>query len=204
MKRTALCAIILSIALALAGCASSPTPASPAAPPPQGNSSDGTLAPEPDATATPDIPTSNLALSSKVFEKDGTIPPLFTCTSDNVSPELTWQQAPLTTESFALIMLDPDANNFAHWVLFDIPSISTELPQGVTDVGVIGKNTTGQLGYFGPCPPAGETHHYLFTLYALDVPSLNLSAGAGYGDVEDAMAGHVVGIAQLTGTFKSQ
>lgn len=101
---------------------------------------------------------------------------------ENRSPHLAWSDAPVGTKSFALECHDPDAPTgvgFTHWVLFDIPANVSELaehadadrlPHGVKK----GLNDMGVSGYMGPAPPPGSPHHYIFTVYALDVPTLGL------------------------------
>jgi Raf kinase inhibitor-like YbhB/YbcL family protein len=156
----------------------------------------------------PAVDTSNaikFKLSSSAFEDSGLIPQKFTCQGENTSPELNWSEAPANTQSFALIMDDPDApgGTFTHWVLFDIPANQKQLAESTGPVGVSGSNGLNQTGYMGPCPPGG-IHRYYFRLYALDVPSLNLKAGASHSDVEAAMKDHVIGAADAMGRYEQQ
>jgi Raf kinase inhibitor-like YbhB/YbcL family protein len=102
----------------------------------------------------------------------------FGCHGGNVSPQLSWENAPAGTQSFAVTMYDKDAptgSGFWHWLIFNIPASTNELKSGAGDPG---KNLTpagavqsitdfGQAGYGGPCPPPGLIHEYLITVYAL-------------------------------------
>ena len=150
-------------------------------------------------------------LSSPAFADGGSIPQKYTCQGDNVSPELNWSEAPASVKSFALIMDDPDApgGTFTHWVLFDMPAGTKQLAEGAGPnntggpIGVGGNNSSSQAGYMGPCPPSG-THRYYFRLYALDVPALNLKAGAARSEVEAAMKNHIVGVADTMGRYEKQ
>jgi Raf kinase inhibitor-like YbhB/YbcL family protein len=144
-------------------------------------------------------------LRSPAFQDGSSIPRKFTCQGENVSPELNWSEAPTNTQSFALIMDDPDApgGTFTHWVLFDIPATTKQLAEGQPPIGVSGSNGLSQTGYMGPCPPSG-IHRYYFRLYALDVPSLNLKAGASRSEVEAAMKNHVSGVAETMGRYEKQ
>lgn len=133
----------------------------------------------------------------------------FTCDDADLSPALSWSGAPAGTKSFVLIMDDPDApsGTFTHWVLYDTEAGVTSLTQGLakdaTVLGVAkqGKNSFGETGYRGPCPPQGNAHHYIFTLSALSDP-LGLQADEPRDAVEQAMQGKVLGTAKLTGTYQ--
>src|SRR5213594_1294050 len=147
-------------------------------------------------------------LSSPAFANNANIPSKFTCDAGqtNPSPSLEWKDAPAGTKSFALIMHDPDApmaGGFTHWVLFDIPPSTMSLAEGfqVGSVGVSGNSGFRRAGYGGPCPPSG-THHYHFMVSALDVAALGVQAGATKAEVEKAMAGHVLGTAELVGLYQ--
>lgn len=161
-------------------------------------------------TATAKEGTVSFTLTSDDFNANGPIPARFTCDGQSTSPALTWHDAPANAAAFALIVDDPDApsGTFTHWVLFNLPAGATSLPRGVPttdrlDNGALqGANGAGGTGYTGPCPPSG-THHYHFTLYALD-GTLNLGAGASKQQVLDAMKGHIVAQAEIVGTYRRQ
>jgi hypothetical protein len=160
------------------------------------------------ACQSPTVDTTNaikFKLSSPAFQDSGLIPQKFTCQGDNVSPELSWSEAPANTKSFALIMDDPDApgGTFTHWVLFDIPADQKQLAEGTGPIGVGGNNGLNQTGYMGPCPPSG-IHRYYFRLYALDVPSLNLKEAASRSEVEAALNDHIIGVADTMGRYEQQ
>ncbi len=150
-----------------------------------------------------------LPVSSPAFREGDRIPTKYTCEGQDISPLLAWSETPAGTQSFALIVDDPDAPGgvFTHWVLFNIPSDSRELPEAVPAQSQLpsgalqGKNDFGKIGYGGPCPPPGHPHRYQFTLYALD-QLLDLKAGASKKQVLEAMQGHILAQGQLTGTFQ--
>ena len=146
-------------------------------------------------------------LQSSAFQNGGSIPKKFTCEAADVSPELTWSGAPEKTQSFALIADDPDApmGTWVHWVIYDLPPNTSKLPEGVPKQeqaanGAQGKNSSGKIGYGGPCPPPGKPHRYFFKLYALD-SKLSLKPGARKPEVEAAMKGHVLAQAELMGKY---
>lgn len=128
--------------------------------------------------------------------------------SGNKVPELIWAGAPLGTKSFALICDDPDAPTekpWVHWIIFNIPATQTSLtkPLGaaLTKEGMRqGMNSYKEIGYGGPFPPEGEKHRYFFKLYALDT-LLDLQAGSTKEQLEAVMKNHVLGTAQLIGTY---
>ncbi len=141
-----------------------------------------------------------MRLSSEAFEEGSAIPTDHTCDGPDISPPLAWSDVPDGTAAFALIVDDPDARGFIHWVLTDIPGDWRELATGEgDDVGVPGSNDFGRTGWAGPCPPSGE-HRYVFTLHALDAP-LELGEGASADQVRGALADHSRGEAQLTGVY---
>ncbi len=147
--------------------------------------------------------TFTLAISA--FANGSSMPAKFSCEGANVSPELRWHDSPAGTRSFALILDDPDApaGTFTHWVLFDIPADRSNLAEGTSAIGVMGKNDFGRTGYGGPCPPHGHgPHRYVFTLYALGIPSLKLKSGAGRREVEGALRSHILAQAQYQGRYE--
>ncbi len=146
-----------------------------------------------------------LTLTSSAFKEGEQIPSKYTCKGLDISPALNWTGAPDQTKSFALILDDPDAA-FTHWVIFNIPSSMTGLGEAVPAGGnlpngaIQGINDFQKVRYNGPCPPAMETHHYVFHLYALDI-MLSLSRGASNQALLAAMNGHVLTEAKLAGLF---
>jgi Raf kinase inhibitor-like YbhB/YbcL family protein len=125
----------------------------------------------------------------------GSLPARFTCDGKNVSPSLSWSGEPAGTQSFALIVEDPDARNYNHWLLWDIPASVHSLPEGAKPDGTSGTNDFGDRGYGGPCPPA-DTHRYVFRLFAMDLASLNLKAGKRRDALDDAVRKHVLAKAE--------
>ena len=151
----------------------------------------------------------SMELTSTAFTEGGAIPAKFTCDDKDESPPLKWSGVPAGAKSLALIADDPDApvGTWVHWVLYDLPATTTELPEDVSKSQYVaggarqGLNDFRRLGYGGPCPPPGKPHRYFFKLYALDA-ALDLKPGATKKDVERAMDKHVLAQAQLVGTYK--
>src|SRR6266849_355404 len=152
--------------------------------------------------------TMSLQIPSVAFSAGETIAKKFTCDGPDASPKLSWNEPPAKTQSFALIMDDPDApvGTWVHWVLYDLPVNTRELTEGVVKQEQLasgarqGRNDFGKIGYGGPCPPPGKPHRYFFKLYALDA-KLNLKAGASKADVEGAMKGRVLAQSELMGKY---
>ena len=150
-----------------------------------------------------------LTVSSSAFQEGDKIPAKYTCEGQDISPPLAWSELPAGTRSLALIVDDPDAPGgvFTHWLLFNIPPDSRELPEAVPTQAELasgalqGKTDFGRTGYGGPCPPPGRPHRYQFTLYALDQP-LDLEGGASKKQLLSAMEGHILAQGQLTGTYQ--
>lgn len=144
-----------------------------------------------------------LTLTSTAFAQGQPIPARYTCDDQDISPPLHWSDAPAGTQSFALILDDPDApaGPWVHWVLFNLPANLRDLPEKATPPqgSLEGKNGWGRVGYGGPCPPRGS-HRYLFKLYALDT-SLTLARGAGKAQLLTSMEGHILAQAELVGTY---
>ncbi len=151
-------------------------------------------------------------LTSTAFADQGEIPPQYTCDGDDRSPPLVWEGVPDGTESLALIVDDPDAPDpnapkmtWVHWVIYNILTSETGLPEGVTAPSLPpeakeGLNDWEQVGYRGPCPPIGR-HRYFHKLYALDtmLPDLDTPTKT---QLESAMADHILGQATLMGTYQ--
>ena len=142
-----------------------------------------------------------MKLKSKDFEENGKIPSEFTCDGRDISPQLSWENAPAETKSFALSVTDPDApvGTWIHWLVYDIPkdvrSIDRgSLPEGAKQV----ENDFGRKDYGGPCPPSG-THRYIFTIYALDTGHLE---GISKRSFSNEVEKHTLEKAVLKGLYK--
>jgi Raf kinase inhibitor-like YbhB/YbcL family protein len=153
-----------------------------------------------------------LILRSTAFTDRGEIPARYTCEGDDIAPPLEWSGVPEHTRSLVLIVDDPDAPDpqaprmtWVHWVLYNMPPDTERLPEGAA-AGKLppgaeqGLNDWHKTGYGGPCPPIGR-HRYFHKLYALDAP-LSLPAGSTKAAVEAAMQGHIIGQAELVGTYR--
>ncbi len=149
-------------------------------------------------------PATPFELTSTSFVGGEPIPLKYSCDGEDVSPPLTWGEPPEGSQSFALIMDDPDApgGTWDHWIVFNIPAEVRELPEAISAGNInatFGKNSWGRNDYGGPCPPSG-THRYFFKLYALNT-TLSLSENANKGQVLAAMEGLVLAETELPGTF---
>jgi hypothetical protein len=146
-------------------------------------------------------------LATNAFPDGAVIPAVYTCEGDNISPALEWVGEPSGTESFALIVDDPDApaGTWNHWLLWDIPKGTHSLAEGYQPASWIhsGKNDFGELGYGGPCPPRhGGMHRYFFRLYAIDTPMLGVRRGAHRKELDRALSRHRIGVAEYMGRFE--
>ena len=151
-------------------------------------------------------------LTSSAFPQGGEIPAKYTCEGQDISPPLAWTGAPPDATSLALIVDDPDAPDpaapkmtWVHWVLYNIPPGTGSLPEGAKQLppGTLqGLNDWKSTGYGGPCPPPGHgPHRYFFRLYALD-SEVGLPAGASRKELERALEGHVLAVAELVGVYQ--
>jgi Raf kinase inhibitor-like YbhB/YbcL family protein len=136
------------------------------------------------------------------------IPRRYTCDGADVAPQLVWTGVPKKAKELALVLADPDApgGTFTHWLTYGIsPSLDrwgragwTAYPRGGPPR--VGRNDFGKIGYGGPCPPSGQTHHYVFRLLALDARS-RLPRGADRAAFDRAVAHHVLAQARLVATY---
>jgi hypothetical protein len=150
-----------------------------------------------------------MKLSSAAFEHGNAIPSRFTCEGENISPELSWNDVPAETNSFVLIVHDPDApreGGFTHWVLYNIPGDTDRIGENISKsssivpgLGTQGRNDSGKIGYTGPCPPSGN-HRYFFRLYAVR-SDLGLQPGATHAEVLSAMRDKIIAEAEIMGTY---
>jgi len=142
-----------------------------------------------------------MKLKSKDFEDNSNIPSEFTCDGRDLSPQLSWEDVPNETKSFALSVADPDApmGTWIHWLVHnitkDVRSIEQGgLPKGAKQV----ENDFGMKEYGGPCPPSG-THRYIFIIYALDIEHLE---GVNKRNFFNKVEEHALDKAVLKGLYK--
>ena len=195
--------LLVFISMLLSACASSPAitlePVSTQA---------ATIAP---STSVPTTSEANMSLqlTSDAFVNGQSIPAKYTCIGKSISPAFSWNEPPTGTQSFALIVDDPDApgRTYVHWVLFNIPAKTRSLQEDLPITGknvdpnaiYVGSNSSGATAYQGPCPPSG-THRYFFKLYALDT-TLSLLPGATKEQILKEMENHILAQTELMGTF---
>lgn len=149
-------------------------------------------------------------LKSNAFDHLQVIPRVYTCEGRNISPPLQWMNPPEGTESFVLIVEDPDAPDprapkmvFTHWVVYNIPASTNSLSEGVSQLpkgAHLGLNDWHQTAWGGPCPPIGK-HRYFYKLYALDT-KLSFSKSPTKAQIESAMKGHVLAKSEIIGLYE--
>jgi Raf kinase inhibitor-like YbhB/YbcL family protein len=161
------------------------------------------------ASATP------IVVTSTTFGAGGALPAsteFNRCGGGNVSPQLSWTNAPAGTKSFVVTLFDPDAptsTGYWHWTVFNIPPTVTSLPAGAGSTAtpvpssLSGYTDFGFSHYGGPCPPAGDApHHYIFSVFALDVPTLDgMTPRTTAASLMFSMRGHLLAVGALEGTF---
>ena len=152
---------------------------------------------------------SEFFITSSDFKEGEEIPKKFGYKFENIAPRIIFKNIPENAQSFALIMDDPDAmaavgKIWVHWLVCDKLATSTDKLYELgaitsEDSLTLGKTDFGEIGYGGPAPPNGR-HTYIFKGYTLD-NTLDLKEGYSKQELEDAMKGHILAEAKLTGTF---
>ncbi len=150
-------------------------------------------------------------MQSQAFPAGGVIPEKYTCGGVDISPPLKWFRVTGRSITCAIVMEDMD-NGFVHWMLFNLSPRIKILPEGIPKIPVLnsipwlahmgthGNNDYGKPGYSGPCPLRGETHRYVFRLYALD-RVLDLPPGVTKKEFKKAIEGHVIMEGELMGVY---
>jgi Raf kinase inhibitor-like YbhB/YbcL family protein len=135
-------------------------------------------------------------------------PPNPNCVGDNVSPQLSWNNAPAGTKSYAFTLVDPEGYGgmgVVHWVAYGIPLNVTSFKEGelskLSNKYVGGESTQGVGYYSGPCTPPGTPHHYVFRIIATDLDPKALPPGLTLDELQSKLAGHAKGAAALVGLF---
>lgn len=138
----------------------------------------------------------------------------FGCNGDNLSPQLSWTNAPDNTKSFAITAYDPDAptgSGWWHWLVFNIPAEVHELPTGagspegeaLPDGAVQSRTDYGSIGFGGACPPRGDqAHRYQFTVFALDTDKLDLEPDSSGALVGYFLNSHMLGKTTLEALYQ--
>ena len=136
----------------------------------------------------------------------GEIDPRYTCNGGDVQPQVGWLGAPDAAVEMALVVTDTDAHDFVHWVIAGLVPFDPLVPENSVPLGAIqglnGFSTADSpvVGWRGPCPPAGSTHHYRFTLYALD-QQIELPDGSAAADLISLIDATSIAAAQSTATY---
>lgn len=188
--------------------ADAPATAAPVAPVP-----DATMAPVPKPLAIDAVQAEGTLQVTSAFASNERVALAYTRNGDDASPPLQWSGAPGETQSFVIIVDDPDAANpkpTTHWIAYDIPTEVTALREGMPTEASLpdpmgmkqGTNSIGSTGYTGPNPPEADgPHNYHFQVFALDVPTLGLDPAANRAAVLDAMRSHVLAKGEIVGTY---
>ncbi len=133
------------------------------------------------------------------------------CGGGNVSPSLSWSDAPAATKSFAVTAFDPDAaGGWWHWIVYNLPASTRSLPRGAGTDGAplpagarFGENDFGATAYGGACPPPGSgMHHYRFTVWALDAAALPFDAPPKGAAIAPYLETHALARATLIATYE--
>jgi hypothetical protein len=155
------------------------------------------------------VSSSSFADGGMLTKRNAADDPMRMCGGDNVSPALSWSNAPEKTKSFVIFMFDPDGRlgeGVSHWVAYGIPANVTSFKEGdmakASMMFVGGKGTRDNALYIGPCPPAGDVpHHYVFTVVATDLDPSALKGGMTRDEVYKAIGGHGLVGASIVGKF---
>ena len=146
-----------------------------------------------------DIKPGALLADTQVYNAHG-------CNGGNISPQLSWSNAPASTKSFAIICHDPDAprkHGWYHWLVINIPAETTSVAAGGKISGALETVTDfDQNAYGGACPPVGHgIHHYNFTIYALNIDNLDIDPQTRPLEVERLIKSHSIACTTLTGIY---
>jgi len=181
-------AVIISVVIISGGCLSGTPSVS------QSGSSEQT----PDSPHPLPSPPGAFSLQAASLVTGSVLPDLYTCKGASISPAVSWDGIPPGTKSLVLVLDDPDALNgrFTHWIIYNIPPNSGELAQAQPNAKVLtngaqqGSTSAGSRGYYAPCPPIGETHRYVFHLYAVDMDITQPTADRE--SIDWALTGHTI------------
>ncbi len=199
MKRPVLLVAALAAATLLGGCGSSPAPTQ-AAP---DTTEDAEAPPSAAPIVLPSGP-KKLTVTSTAFADGKPIPDEYTCNGEGALPPLTWSGDLAGGKALAIVVDDPDApdGGFVQWIVVDLPASMTKVdPDKLPDNLKEASNSDGDSGWTAPCPPSG-THHYRFTVYALDGPT-GIGQGTDPAEALKTIGRHVKAYGQVTGTVNA-
>jgi Raf kinase inhibitor-like YbhB/YbcL family protein len=148
------------------------------------------------------LPPAGSALVATAPWRDGAeIDARYTCDGLNVAPALSWSAAPAGTVEIAITLTDLDAPGFVHWVIAGISPLSIALNEDTVPLDAYeATNGSGDIGYTGPCPPAGSPHHYVITVHYLGAPT-GLDDGTPAAELINAIDSAETASAEVNGTF---
>ncbi len=155
----------------------------------------------PTTTAGTLVPPAGTLLATAPWRNGEAIDPRYTCDGLNVAPALSWSAAPAGTVEIAITLADLDAPEFAHWAIAGLSPASIALDEDTVPIGAYeATNGAGDIGYTGPCPPAGSTHDYVLAVHYLGVAT-GLDDGSAAGALITAIEAAETATADATGTF---
>lgn len=162
---------------------------------------DSTSEPTTTVSATPLVELPGELLVSAPWRNGEAIDARYTCDGLNVAPALAWSAAPAGTVEIAITLTDLDAPNFVHWVIAGLSPSSIALDEDTVPVGAYeALNGAGDVGYTGPCPPAGSSHDYVLAVHYL-VTATGLDDGSSAEDLVAKIEAAETALADVTGTF---
>ncbi len=162
---------------------------------------DDTVAPTTSATGNTLVPPAAVLVATAPWRNGEAIDPRYTCDGLNVAPALSWSAAPAGTVEIAITLVDLEAPLFAHWVIAGLSPATIALDEDTVPVGAYeAVNGAGDVGYTGPCPPAGTTHNYVVAVHYLG-GATGLDDGSSAEDSIAAIEANETAVADVTGTF---
>lgn len=154
------------------------------------------------STVPPTVTPAVLTLTTDAWAPGGTIPATYGCDGEGTSPPLSWGGVPPGTSELALVVTDPDADGFVHWIVTGIAPTDGQVEAGAVPEGATQRTTTaGEAAWFPLCPPPGELHTYNVTLLAFDLPA-EVPPGGGAADVVAALEAQATDRSVITGSFE--
>ena len=134
------------------------------------------------------------------------------CGGENISPKIKWSDFPKNTKSFAITFFDPDAptdHGWWHWIVVNIPIDVTLFPENAGNpkseyfnLGFQTINDYGEIGYGGPCPPPGNPHRYILSVYALNVFEIKVNKDTNPQIIADYIKEFAIDSDSVMGVYK--